>query len=137
MRKVSRHAPPLSFPELFFKMSEEDAFNYVALYVEPRRDPVILESEISVILSSHKRGELAWDLDWAILDCWKLKMGRASDYYDVDVGGRAHSSGAVFEHCKAMVQLWERRANVSIELDADGLTGDFLVVANYNDPLKP
>lgn len=120
-------------------MTEEQAFNYVSLYVEPRRDPVVTDGEISTVLMSHARAEDdGWDLDWAILDIWKLKMGRASDYYDIDIGGRAHASGAVFNHCQEMVKVWERRANVSLgSMFGDEGSGDVLVVANYNDPLEP
>lgn len=118
-------------------MTEGEAFQYVMLYSEAGRDPLVLESEISVILMSHKRSSSTWDLDWTILDVWKLKLGRCSDYYDVDVGGRAHASGAVFDHCREMVRLWEKRINVSVELTVAEETGDFLVVANYNDPLIP
>ena len=116
-------------------MTEAEAFSYVSLYVEARRDPVLLDSEVSTVLSSHKRSSGGWDLDWAILDCWKLKLGRASDYYDVTVGGRTHSASQVSTHCAEMVRLWERRANVSLELINGDEGGEFMHVANYNDPL--
>jgi hypothetical protein len=129
--------PLLALGFLIFEMLESEAFNYVALYTEPRRDPILLDSELSVILMSRKMGEGAWDLDGAILDAWRLKMGRCTDYYDVDIGGRSHASGAVFDHCKAMVAEWSRRVNSSVELCAESDGGDFLIVANYNAPLKP
>lgn len=116
-------------------MTEEEAFNYVSLYSEPRRDPIVLDSELSVILTSHKRSDSSWDLDWAILDTWKLKLGRCSDYYDVTVGGRDHAASQVSQHCREMVQLWEKRANVSLEMMFGDESGEFMHVANYNDPL--
>ena len=115
-------------------MTEQDAVSYIKIYAEAERDPLVSETEIQVLFNARKCGG-AWDLEGTILDIWRAKLGRCSDYYDVTIGGRDHTAEQIFKHCQEMVKLWEKRVNSSVKLATDATTGDFLVVANYNEPL--
>lgn len=137
MKISNRDKRPWPLPvlgTLFRNMTEAEAFNYVSLFCEPRRDPILLDQEISIVLMSHKRFEGGWDLDWAILDCWKLKLAKCSDYYDVTVGGRDHSAEAVSRHCAEQIEIWSRRINGSVCIGGED-SDEILIVANYNAPV--
>lgn len=67
----------------------------------------------------------SYDLNGAAADLWRMRAGKVSSYYSVDMDGHRLSRSDWFKHCSEMAEMYDRRSRpVTVRPWRDGLVED-------------
>ena len=67
----------------------------------------------------------SYDLNGAAADLWRMRAGKVSSYYSVDMDGHRLSRSDWFKHCSEMAEMYDRRSRpITVRPWRDGLVED-------------
>lgn len=60
-----------------------------------------------------------WDIARAVLEGWRVKLGKASAMHNFNDGGVSMTRQQVFTNIEGMIKLWERKAAFSVRATSE------------------
>ncbi len=75
--------------------------------------------DVDGYIPSDSNWTATWDIARAVLEGWRIKLGKASAMHNFNDGGVSMSRQQVFANIEGMINLWERKAAFSVRVTSE------------------